>query len=126
MAPDLQEATHRPHPLQSTGFISAIPVFSLNPGAEKGQIATQTPQLLQKSGFTTATTPLVLMIFCASNVTAREAAACAWAMDSSMGCGEWARPQKTPPSVAKINWPEFYMGLNKETIFVYRYLKELR
>ena len=59
MAPDLQEATQRPHPLQRTGFISAIPVFSLNPGAEYGQTATQTPQLLQYSGFTTDTVPLI-------------------------------------------------------------------
>jgi hypothetical protein len=34
IAPERQDATHKPQPLQSAGFISAFAVFSLKPGAE--------------------------------------------------------------------------------------------
>jgi hypothetical protein len=64
MAPDLQEATQSPHPLQSTGLTWAFPglkraVSSINEGAEYGHIETQTPQLLQTAGMTSAMVPLV-------------------------------------------------------------------
>ena len=48
---------------------------------------THTPQELQLAGLTSATVPAAWTIFCDSRVTAREAAALLWAMDSSMGLG---------------------------------------
>ena len=64
MAPERQDATHNPHPLHSTELIVAFPalnfaVLSMKEGAEYGQIETQTPQLLQTVGTTSAVFPLV-------------------------------------------------------------------
>jgi hypothetical protein len=90
MAPDLHEATHRPQPLHSTGFICALPAkgpSSINDGAEYGHILTQMPQLLQNMGLVSATVPLVLTVFAERRVTALEDAAWAWATDSSTGLG---------------------------------------
>ena len=62
MAPERQEATHRPQPLHRTGLISAFPVkgpFWIKDGAEYGHSATQTPQLLQLIASVCATVPLI-------------------------------------------------------------------
>jgi len=64
MAPERQDATHNPHPLQSTGLIVAFPGknladLSIKEGAEYGQMETQTPQLLHDVGRTSAMFPLV-------------------------------------------------------------------
>jgi len=64
MAPERQDATHNPQPLQRTGLIFAFPgksfaVLSMKEGAEYGQSETQTPQLLQTVGMTSAIFPLV-------------------------------------------------------------------
>jgi hypothetical protein len=77
MAPDRQDAVQSPHPLHKADSISALPVFSLNLGAEYGQIDTQTPQLLHAAASTWATVPLTAICSAARNVTALAAAA--WA-----------------------------------------------
>lgn len=60
-----------------------------------------TPQLLQFKGSIYATVPLIFVVFLASNVTALVAAACACAIDSSIGFGACANPQINTPSVAQ-------------------------
>ena len=85
IAPDRQEATQSPHPLHRVGSISALPFFSLNLGAEYGHTDTHIPQPVQKLGFIVATVPLTGIVLAESSVTALAAAACACAMDSSMG-----------------------------------------
>ena len=78
MAPERQDATHKPHPLHSTGLIWALPVqgpSSAKNGAEYGQTDTQTPHWLHMAGAVSAMIPLVKIVSRANNVTAREAAA---------------------------------------------------
>ena len=90
MAPERQDATHKPHPLHSTGLIWALPdqgPSSAKEGAEYGQTDTQTPHWLHIAGSVSAMVPLVKMVSRASRVTALDAAACPWAMDSSIGLG---------------------------------------
>ena len=90
MAPERQDATHKPHPLHKTGLICALPAngpSSVNDGAEYGHKDMHTPHWLQFAGLVTAIVPLVKIVSLASRVTARDAAACPWATDSSMGLG---------------------------------------
>lgn len=92
MAPDLHDATHKPHPLHKTGFICALPgknlaVSSIKEGAEYGHIETQTPHELQAAGIVSAIVPLVWIFFLARSVTALDAAAFPCATDSSIGLG---------------------------------------
>ena len=90
MAPDRQDATHRPQPLHKIGLISALPEngpSSVKEGAEYGHMEIQTPQELQMGGSVLATIPLVYTFPWAKIVTARDAAALPWAMDSSIGFG---------------------------------------
>jgi hypothetical protein len=87
MAPDRQDATHNPQPLQSVAWISAFPLFSLNFGAEYGHKDRQVPHWLQWAALTSATVPLTGTTLAESKVTARAAAAWACVMDSSIGFG---------------------------------------
>jgi hypothetical protein len=87
IAPERQEAAHKPQPLQSAGFISALAVFSLKPGAEYGQMFTHVPQALQSGAEVYATVPAKWMVCFVKMVAALEAAAWACAMLSSIGLG---------------------------------------
>ena len=68
------------------GFAGQGP-SSTKEGAEYGQTDTQTPHWLHIAGSVSAMVPLVKMVSRASRVTALDAAAWPWAMDSSMGLG---------------------------------------
>ncbi len=90
MAPERQDDTQRPQPLQSAELISDLPAnlpSSMKDGAEYGQTEMQIPQLLQLIKSMTAISPFVVTVPWASNVTALEAAAIPWATDSSIGFG---------------------------------------
>lgn len=89
-APERQEETQSPHPLHRTGLIAAVPAkgpFSWNDAALKGHMETHMPQPLHLRGSAYAIVPLVIIVFRARSVTARDAAAWACAIDSSMGLG---------------------------------------
>ena len=90
MAPDRQDATHKPHPLHKIGLISALPTngpSSVKEGAEYGHMEIQTPHELQMGCSVLATVPLVCTVSWAKSVIARDAAALPWATASSIGFG---------------------------------------
>ena len=121
MAPDRQDATHRPHPLHKTGLISALPAkrpSSVKEGAEYGQIETHTPHELQSAGMVSATVPLTRIYILASRVTARVAAAWACAMASSTGLGPCASPHIKIPSVVQSTGRSFtWASMKKPSSF---------
>src|SRR5659263_593672 len=111
IAPAGQAAAHEPQPLQDAAFIfdffvmyvtsSAFTVTSYSEGALYGHTVTHVPQPMHLASFTTETAPSVSMNFLDKIVQARDAAALACDMASSMSFGAWALPHRNTPSVAK-------------------------
>ena len=121
MAPDRQEATHRPQPLHRTGLISALPAkgpSSIKDGAEYGQISIHTPQLLQKTGVDLCYRAAYLDRFFGQK--GHRPCRCSLGLGYGFINGFWrmSQPAYKNPVSGTINGPEFYVGLHKKTIII--------
>src|ERR1039458_1900334 len=101
-----QAAVHEPQPMHLAPWISAL-CKSLIMGAPYGQTFTQVAQATQLVGSTLATWPAMSRKARDRTVAARPATAFAWAMVSSMKRGEWQRPARYSPSLARSTGRSF-------------------
>src|ERR1039458_8120871 len=99
-------AAQMPQPMHLAASICPLPSL-LQYGAEYGQTVTQVMQEMHFCWSTYETWALTSSCVLDSTVAARAAAARACEMFSSMNFGEWARPQRKMPSVAKSTGRSF-------------------
>lgn len=103
---------HIPQPWHLAASISATPFWLIN-GTSYGHIRRQVRQTTHLFPSITETTPPTSKWSFARIVAARPAAACDWAMDSSISLGECASPHKNIPSEAKSTGRSFICASRK-------------